>query len=37
MRAASTWDQFYRMMQRAFPKLNSNMVLNFRETEEPAS
>lgn len=29
MRAASTWDQFYRMMQRAYPKLNSNLVLNF--------
>jgi len=39
MRAASTWDQFYRMMQRAFPKLNSNMVLNFPEDSdlEPAS
>jgi hypothetical protein len=34
MRAASTWDQFYRMMQRAFPKLNSNMVLNFPESDE---
>jgi hypothetical protein len=31
MRASSTWDQFYRMMQRAFPKLNSNLVLNFPE------
>lgn len=34
MEAAATWDQFYRSMQRAFPKLNSNMVLNFPETEE---
>jgi len=31
MRAAANWDQFYRSMQRAFPKLNSNMVLNFPE------
>jgi hypothetical protein len=34
MRAASTWDQFYRMMQRAFPKRNSNLVLNFPEAED---
>ncbi len=34
MRASSTWDQFYRMMQRAFPKLNSNMVLNFPESDD---
>ncbi len=27
MRAAATWDQFYRMMQRAFPKLNTTMLL----------
>lgn len=37
MEASATWDQFYRSMQRAFPKLNSNMVLNFPETEEQAS
>lgn len=34
MRASSSWDQFYRSMQRAFPKLNSNLVLNFPEPEE---
>jgi hypothetical protein len=34
MEAAATWDQFYRSMLRAFPKLNSNMVLNFPESEE---
>jgi hypothetical protein len=34
MEASATWDQFYRSMQRAFPKLNSNMVLNFPEPEE---
>jgi hypothetical protein len=34
MRASSTWDQFYRSMQRAFPKLNTNMVLNFPEPDE---
>jgi P63C domain len=33
MEASATWDQFYRSMQRAFPKLNSNMVLNFPEPE----
>ncbi len=33
MRAASTWDQFYRMMQRAFPKLNTTMLLDFPEPE----
>ncbi len=31
MEASATWDQFYRSMQRAFPKLNSNLVLNFPE------
>jgi hypothetical protein len=31
MRASTTWDQFYRMMQRAFPKLNSTLFLNFPE------
>ncbi len=34
MRASSTWDQFYRSMQRAFPKLNSNLVLNFPEEDD---
>jgi hypothetical protein len=34
MRASTSWDQFYRMMQRAFPKLNSNLVLNFPEPED---
>jgi len=33
MRASATWDQFYRMMQRAFPKLNSTMLLNFPDLE----
>lgn len=31
MEASATWENFYRLMQRAFPKLNSNMVLNFPE------
>jgi hypothetical protein len=31
MEASATWDQFYRSMQRAFPKLNSNLELNFPE------
>ena len=34
MRAASTWDQFYRSMQRAFPKLNSTMLLNFPDSDD---
>jgi hypothetical protein len=34
MRASTTWDQFYRMMQRAFPKLNSSMFLSFPDPEE---
>lgn len=33
MRAATTWDQFYRSMQRAFPKLNSTLFLNLPEPE----
>ena len=33
MRASATWDKFYRMMQRAFPKLNSTMLLNFPDLE----
>lgn len=27
MRASTSWDQFYRMMQRAFPKKNTTMLL----------
>lgn len=34
MEASPTWDSFYRMMQRAFPKLNSTLYLNFPESEE---
>lgn len=34
MRASTTWDQFYRMMQRAFPRQNSTMLLNFPEADE---
>ncbi len=33
MRAATSWDQFYRSMQRAFPKLNATLFLNFPEPE----
>ncbi len=33
MRASTTWDQFYRMMQRAYPKLNSTLFLNFEEPD----
>ena len=33
MRASTTWDQFYRMMQRAFPRLNSTLFLNFPEPD----
>lgn len=36
MEASATWDQFYRSMQRAFPKLNSTMLLNFPEPDEGA-
>jgi P63C domain len=34
MRAAATWDQFYRMVQRAFPKLNTTLFLDFPEPED---
>lgn len=34
MEASTTWDQFYRSMQRAFPKLNSTRLLNFPEPDE---
>lgn len=37
MEASATWDQFYRSMQRAFPKLNSNMLLNFPEPDAGAN
>jgi hypothetical protein len=37
MRASTTWDQFYRMMQRAFPKLNSTLFLNFPEPEDESA
>jgi len=36
MRASTTWDQLYRMMQRAFPKLNHTMLLPFPEPDETA-
>jgi len=34
MRASTTWDQFYRMMQRAFPKKNTTMLLPLPEPAE---
>lgn len=34
MEASATWENFYRLMQRAFPKLNSNLVLNFPEPDD---
>ncbi len=35
MRASSNWDQFYRMMQRAYPKRTTNMLLPlFNEDQE---
>lgn len=33
MRASTTWDQFYRMMQRAFPKKNTTMLLPLPEID----
>lgn len=33
MKAASNWDQFYRNMQRAFPKLNTTMLLPLADSE----
>ena len=33
MRASTSWDQFYRLMQRSFPKLNSTLFLNFPESD----
>lgn len=29
-RVNSSWDRFYRLLQRAFPKLNSTIELNLR-------
>jgi hypothetical protein len=34
MRATSTWDQFYRMLQRALPKYMEQMPLDFEESED---
>ena len=31
MRASATWDQFTRMLQRAYPKINTNLVLPLDE------
>ncbi len=36
MRASTTWEQFYRMMQRAFPKKNTTMLLPGSDIEQPA-
>jgi hypothetical protein len=33
MRASSSWEQFYRMMQRAFPKMNTTMLLPMPDPE----
>jgi hypothetical protein len=33
MRASTTWDQFYRMMQRAFPKRNTTLLLPIPDVE----
>lgn len=33
MRASSSWEQFYRMMQRAFPKINTTMLLPLEDIE----
>lgn len=35
MRASSTWEHFYRMMQRAFPKKNTTMLLPGIDIEPP--
>lgn len=34
MRVASTWEQFYRMVQRAFPKKGHTLMLDYGEPEE---
>lgn len=33
MRASDSWDGFYRLVQRAFPKLNSTMLMPIPETD----
>jgi hypothetical protein len=33
---SATWESFYRIMQRAFPKLSSNLVLNFPDEDGAA-
>jgi hypothetical protein len=38
MKANKSWDRFYRSMQRALPKQNSNLELNLTDKEgEPLS
>lgn len=37
MRASTSWDQFYRSMQRAYPKLNATLWLNFPEDEQESA
>lgn len=34
MKASTSWDQFYRLIQRAFPKKNTNMLLPYSDAEE---
>lgn len=34
MKASSTWDQFHRMLQRALPKYNTDMLLPYPEEED---
>ena len=36
MRASINWDQFKRMLQRAYPKVNTNLVIPFPDPEEPS-
>ncbi len=31
MRASTTWDQFYRLVQRAYPKKGDNLLLDFQD------
>jgi hypothetical protein len=33
MRANTSWDKFYRSMQRALPKRNENLELNLTDKE----
>jgi P63C domain len=37
MRASETWEKFYRVAQRTFPKINTNFTLPFPEEDEPES